>query len=201
MRVAIDGVDGAGKTTLADELVRPLRERGRPVLRASIDRFHNPRAVRYRRGPTSPEGYYRDSFDYQALTSVLLEPLGPGGDLRCRTAVFDFRTDSAMPSPVHHVQPGTILLFDGVFLLRPELYRYWDYTVFVAVDFEVSVERAVHRDLALFGTPEAVREQYRQRYVPGQQAYLRECRPGERADAVVENDDLDRPRVWFRGIC
>jgi putative protein kinase ArgK-like GTPase of G3E family len=28
-RVAIDGVDGAGKTTLADELVEPLRRTGR----------------------------------------------------------------------------------------------------------------------------------------------------------------------------
>jgi hypothetical protein len=40
VRVAIDGVDGVGKTTLADELVAPLQLLGRDVIRASIDGFH-----------------------------------------------------------------------------------------------------------------------------------------------------------------
>jgi uridine kinase len=33
LRVAIDGVDAAGKTTLAEELVAPLEALGRPVIR------------------------------------------------------------------------------------------------------------------------------------------------------------------------
>jgi uridine kinase len=59
-RVAIDGVDGSGKTTLADELVEPIRRAGRDVIRASIDGFHDPRAVRYARGRDSPDGYLRE---------------------------------------------------------------------------------------------------------------------------------------------
>lgn len=74
-RVAIDGVDGSGKTTLADELVEPVRRAGRAVIRASVDGFHNSRAVRYMRGPDSPEGYFLDSFDYAALKRELLDPL------------------------------------------------------------------------------------------------------------------------------
>lgn len=35
LRVAIDGVDAAGKTILDDELVRPVEKRGRPVIRTS----------------------------------------------------------------------------------------------------------------------------------------------------------------------
>ncbi len=58
IRVAIDGVDAAGKTMLADELVAPIEGLGRSVIRASIDGFHNPAAVRYRRGNTDPEGYF-----------------------------------------------------------------------------------------------------------------------------------------------
>ncbi len=53
VRVGLDGIDCAGKTTLADELVPLLEERGRPVIRASIDGFHFPRShrYRYRHGP------------------------------------------------------------------------------------------------------------------------------------------------------
>jgi len=90
VRVAIDGVDGVGKTTLADDLVDPLRRRQVPVIRASIDGFHNPRSVRYRLGRSSPIGYFRDSFNHDALTAGLLRPLGPGGSGSYRRAVFDY---------------------------------------------------------------------------------------------------------------
>lgn len=46
LRVAIDGIDAAGKTTLADELVQPVEKRGRRVIRASLDGFQHPRVER-----------------------------------------------------------------------------------------------------------------------------------------------------------
>jgi uridine kinase len=54
--LAVDGVDGSGKTTLAESLARTYTERGRPVQVVHLDDFLNPRAVRYQRGRTSPEG-------------------------------------------------------------------------------------------------------------------------------------------------
>lgn len=50
-RVAIDGPDAAGKTILADELALLIERSGRPVIRASVDGFHRPRAERIARGP------------------------------------------------------------------------------------------------------------------------------------------------------
>lgn len=41
-RVAVDGRSAAGKTTLADELAKAVRNLTRDVLRASIDDFHYP---------------------------------------------------------------------------------------------------------------------------------------------------------------
>ena len=71
-RVALDGVDGAGKTHLADELVGPLSRSGRQIIRASIDGFHYPRAHRYKRGRESADGYFHDSFNYGQMRSQLL---------------------------------------------------------------------------------------------------------------------------------
>jgi hypothetical protein len=42
VRVAVDGVDAAGKTIFADELAESLRALDRPVLRISADDFLNP---------------------------------------------------------------------------------------------------------------------------------------------------------------
>lgn len=61
VRVAVDGVDGAGKTVFADQLGDVLTALGRPVIRASVDDFHRPRAERYRRGRDSPIGFWLDS--------------------------------------------------------------------------------------------------------------------------------------------
>jgi uridine kinase len=76
--VAVDGVDGAGKTVFANSLARRLEVLGRPVIRAGIDGFHNPRSVRYRRGKDSPEGFFLDSFNYDSLKKDLLAPFRSG---------------------------------------------------------------------------------------------------------------------------
>jgi len=189
VRVAVDGVGASGKTFLADELATALIARGRKVIRASIDGFHRPREMRHARGSTSPEGYLDDSFDYGALAERLLEPLGPGGSGRYRTAVFDFRSESAVESPELTAAPGTVLVFDGVFVLRDELVGHWDFAVFVDTGFDVTLERALERDVRLFGSREATRERYERRYIPGERLYLERCRPRERANAVVANDE------------
>ena len=197
-RVAIDGIDGAGKTWLADELVEPLGELGRPVIRASIDGFHRPRSERYRRGEASPEGYYRDSFDNAALTSILLEPLGPSGDRRFRTAIFDYRSDGSVRQRLQTADRCAVLLFDGVFLLRPELERFWDFKVFVKTSFASALERVTTRDAPMFGSRHATRDRYLARYQPGQRLYFAESMPEQSADVVIINDDLARPRLTCR---
>ncbi len=200
IRVAIDGVGAAGKTILADELAQSIERAGRPVIRAGVDGFHNSRKIRYARGPTSPEGYYRDSFDYDAITRHLLVPLGPDGNLLCRTAIYDFRTESRVEEPEFSADLDAVLLFDGVFILCPELRERWDFAMFIDASFEVTMSRALTRDVELFGSPVAVRARYEARYIPGERLCLREVRPQEHADVIVRNDDPLRPTIeWVAG--
>jgi uridine kinase len=90
-----------------------------------------------------------------------------------------------------------ILLFDGVFLLRPEINDQWDYRIFVDAPFAVTVERAILRDRDLFGSAEATRARYEERYVPGQQIYLRSVDPLHHAQAIIQNDDPEHPTLKF----
>jgi uridine kinase len=71
-RVAVDGLDAAGKTTLADELAALLPG----AERLCADDFLNPPEVRYRQGRESPLGYYEDSFDYGRLRRAVLAAEG-----------------------------------------------------------------------------------------------------------------------------
>lgn len=189
LRVGIDGVDGAGKTVLGDELAGTLTARAVPVIRASVDGFHHPAAVRYRQGRSSPHGFYEDSYDYAALHRELLDPLTRNGSGRYRTAVFDVAGDAAVDQAQRHAAGDEVLVLDGIFLHRPELRGAFDLTVFLRVPFATSVPRGAARD---GGDPDPASTVNR-RYVEGQRHYLALCDPQGRADVVVDNTDLGAP--------
>jgi len=193
IRVAIDGIDGAGKTIFASEVAEKLRQLGRDVIRASVDGFHNPQAIRYQRGPASPEGFFRDSYNYAALKTLLLDPLSPGGSGRYRSTAFDHFTDQAVSTSEAQAFPGSILIFAGIFLHRPELRTYWDFSIFLDVRFDVSIPRGARRGIG-FGSADPESPQ-NMRYIEGQKLYLSECRPQESATIVVDNNNLAIPRI------
>lgn len=197
VRVALDGPPGAGKTTLADELAVVLRAQGREVIRATIEDFLFPRAVRHRRGAYSAEGCYFDTHDYDSLIRVLLEPLGPQGDRQFRRAVYDRTTDASLSLPATRASADAVLLFDGVFLLRPELTGCWESTIFVSTAFETTVSRAHVRERGILSGDE-VERLWRRRYIPSQQYYVDTVRPADHADIVVLNDEPERPRWRIR---
>jgi uridine kinase len=191
---AFDGVDTAGKTTLADRVHGILEARGRNSVRVSIDRFHNPREIRIARGEFSPEGFFFDSFDLDRIVALVLAPVKAGCG-RLVDGIYDYRAASTVSGTGHDVSDDLIVLFDGIFLHRDELAGYWDWSVFLDVDFDTVLKRAVARDAALFGSVEEVERRYRARYIPGEQLYLDRCRPLERAILVIDNNDWADPRL------
>jgi uridine kinase len=193
-RVAIDGVPAAGKTTLADELAVVLRAQGREVIRATIEGFLAPRSVRHPWGE-SAEGWYNHSTDLDALRRVLLDPLGPDGDRIIQQAVYDQATDSALSPPVTTAAVDAVLLFDGVFLQRKELFDRWDLRILVSATFEKTVDRSRVRDQTPLMSASEAEQRYRRRYIPSQQFYFETVRPAQHADIIVYNDEPLQP-AW-----
>ncbi len=191
VRVGIDGADGAGKTRLADDLAPLVESMGRPVIRASIDGFHNPKDIRYKRGRFSPKGYFLDSFNLSRLVDELLNPLGPGGSLRYRRRVFDYRIDAELDLPLEMANPSAVLIFDGVFLHRPELVQHWDLTVFLDTDFQVTVPRMSERD----GISSDLFDPLVNRYLEGQRLYLQSCEPQRNTNILVDHNDIQKPKI------
>jgi len=190
-RVAVDGVDGAGKTHFADALGVELQVRGAKVIRVSADGFLNPPRTRHRRGRDSPEGFYRDSFDYGRMIRLLLDPLSPGGNREYIREVYDVRREREVRRLPELADDDAILVLDGIFVHRDELTRYWDYSVWLDVPFQVSIPRAAKRGLGIRDAdPDSPRNR---RYVEGQKLYMAECHPRERATVVIDNADLNNP--------
>jgi uridine kinase len=187
--VAVDGVDGAGKTTFAWQLAAAIEDAGRPAIVVHEDDFLAPRQVRYRLGRDSPEGYFRDSYDVPALIDHVIEPLQPGGDRKVRRRVFDHRTDTRLDAPVEEVPVDAVVIVEGMFLHRDELAEVWDWSVLLEVPFTESVRRLAQRD----GSHPDPEHPSMRRYVEGQRIYLKSCQPRTRTAIVLDNSS-PRPR-------
>lgn len=119
LRVAIDGLTAAGKTSLGHELAEKIRAAGRPVLRASLDDFKKPWREAHLYDRTSGEGYYRNAFDYTAITTLLLEPCGPRGSGQCALCSIDPLTQRDHSSVLVQAPADAVLIVDGVFAFPP----------------------------------------------------------------------------------
>jgi uridine kinase len=196
LRIGVDGVDGVGKTVFADMLAQTIRSQGRPVIRASVDGFHNTREIRYRRGKTSPAGFYLDSYNYGELRKVLLDPLGPGGSGVYCPAIFDHSANSPVPAHWSVADPGAVLVFDGIFLHRPELRNAWSLSIFLDAPFDITIPRGAGRGPG-WGSAD-VQAPSNRRYIEGQRLYLRENEPQRRANIVIDYSDMANPVVTGR---
>ena len=129
--LAVDGLDGSGKTTFADGFAEVFAEIGAAVFRASIDDFHRPRALRYERGRDDPDGFYLDSYDYATFRRVLIDPFLDGAQTSGATgfqlAAFDVRRDAPVEARWVTGPADAVLIVDGIFLHRPELRGLWNW--------------------------------------------------------------------------
>ncbi len=186
--VAIDGVDGAGKTTFAGELADELTDSGITVIRISLDDFLNPPEIRHQQGRSSPEGFVADTYDYERFIDDVLEPLGGEGCGRYRPKSYAYTTETALTPPWQVAPDQAVVIVEGMFLHRDRLRnargrKVWDLSVWLEVPFEVSVKRLAERD----GSPDDPSDARIARYVQGQRLYIQLANPAERADVVISN--------------
>jgi uridine kinase len=196
--VAVDGLDGAGKTRFADALAAQLGIGHRAVFRASIDDFHWPRVRRYARGRDSAEGFYRDSYDYETFKRVLVEPFrSPGAIGSFVLQAFDLKRDAPFEPKWSSGPADALLVVDGIFLNRPELRGLWNYSIWLDVEPDTAAARVIVRDAEEFEHDIANPE----RYSGGQELYLAEATPREAATAIIDNNDYDHPKRVFADSC
>lgn len=127
--VGVDGPTGPGRTQLCEE----MRKRDSEVTVISAADFRKPLDQSMLSGLSSRE-VFEDCFDWQRLRREVLEPLSKG-----RAAVYRRGAGASGSGEWVRVEPRGIILFEGVYTLRPELYPLYDYTVFVKPAQEASV--------------------------------------------------------------
>src|SRR5258707_1138329 len=118
-------VNTARGEVIDDETMIKLIEGG-DIGGAALDVYEhepaaNPKNLRHARGRYSPDGFYLDSYDYDAFRRLLLDPLSPDGSGRYAAKRFDLDSDEPFDLNPQQAGPTAALIVDGIFLHRPEL--------------------------------------------------------------------------------
>jgi hypothetical protein len=178
LRVALDGAPPTRPDALADDLVDPVRLRGRPVLRVRAADYLRPASLRFERGRTDPDAFYDDWLDVGGLAREVLGPLAAGGSGRVLPSLWDAVADRASRAEYAVLPAGGVVLVDGSLLLGRGLD--WDLTVHLALS-----PAALERQLA---EPDRWT-------LPAYRRYADDVATERLADVVVRMDHGNRPAV------
>lgn len=170
--VAIDGASGAGKSTLAFDLVSRLHS----AFVLQSDSYHVPLACAYRMIPEN--GEIGAMIDWRRLRETALCNVKKNEAFRIEWInLFTERLEA-----VHEIPPNTIVLCDGTFSARDELWDYYDYRILVDCEAGEAKRRREHRDA---GRGDAWRHYINAIWLPDEEAHLAKLQPA-RFDVVID---------------
>ena len=180
--VGIDGLGGAGKSTVSKETSKKLETDNYKVTVLHIDDFIQPRAVRYNDDYPEWECYYVLQWRYDYLHR-LIAPLRKGMAFDGDIELYDKNNDTYYPSPTT-IPVGSIVIIEGVFLQRKELSDIFDYMIYIDIPESTRLERVLEKD-GYIGDSEQIKAKYNNRYFPAERHYWVSCAPRDNADYVI----------------
>ncbi len=177
--VAIDGLGGAGKTTVVKELVGTL-ENEYIINVLHIDDYIVESEKRYNTGNEEWFEYYYLQWDIELIKKCLLKIHNNQQEL---TLPFYNRATNTVINSKRLFVSNSILLIEGVFLQRNEWREFYDYTIFLECLKHVREKRVLKRD-SYIGDVSAIRKKYEKRYWVAEDYYLTKEQPLQKADLL-----------------
>jgi len=169
--VAVDGLDGSGKSQLAAALATACAAAGLAATVLHVDDFKRDLDFGGLDATAEAARYYERYYDLDALDGQLRAFLtGSGGD-------------------------AALAIVEGVFTLRVPTIAASAALLVLRVSDDEARRRILTRDRAKGRTDEEIQRRIARRYFPGRDRYRAEHDPEARAAAIVDNDDWRHPRL------
>ena len=189
--VAIDGIDGSGKSVLADRLMASLRAAGDGAVLLRVDDFRRP--VDWSRGDKSElDLYYDDYYDLARLDGCLRAFRDGAGAIE--VPAWDSARERTGDGRRVVLDGAAVALVEGVFVQRmPALAD--SAVIYVQSSPAEARRRILARDVARGRAAADVERRVAERYFPAQRRYEAACAPAQRAAAVIDNEDPRAPHA------
>lgn len=153
--VAIDGMQGAGKTTLVRHIISTVPD----VQILYLDNFY--------RGP--------EKKDHTRILPDVIQPLKDGKTAHFQ--IYDWSTDKIIDAKP--ILPNGIILVEGTYAMDKRLISEYDLTIWVKCPWEVGLKRALVRDNYDF------QDLWEEKWVPEAREYVKRQQPHRKSDIVI----------------
>ncbi|HSC78527.1 MAG TPA: hypothetical protein VLB32_08185 [Candidatus Acidoferrales bacterium] len=185
--VALSGIDGAGKGYLGEQLVAALRERGLNAVLITIDPWLNLPATRFS-AERLAEQFYWNAIRFEEMFEKLVLPLKRNRSVRVEAEVAE-ETATEFCRYTYEFSDVDVIVLEGIYLLRRDLRRHYDFSFWIECSFETALERAIRRAQEGLPPAETIRA-YQTIYFPAQLIHFALDEPWAAADLVISNDPL-----------
>lgn len=181
--VGIDGLSGAGKTTLVNKLQSELKKQCDVVV-IHIDDHIVERNKRYDTGYEEWYEYYYLQWGVNMLVDKLFKEIHRNSS-KLTLPYYDKSMDKT-DNKTLSIPSDSMIIVEGVFLQRKEWKSYYDFTVFIDCPREVRHERVLQRDRYI-GNEQAILDKYKRRYWLGEEHYLKTVNPLKIANRIFKS--------------
>ena len=169
--VAIDGLGGAGKSTLAQLLKQQLKTLGWIMAVVKHDDFYHPSNRREKQ----QTGAIGCDFDWERLRDQVLIPLKEKRSARYQR--YDWETD--VLAEWYTISASDVVIVEGVYTMRYELTYLYDLKIWMECPRAIRLARGIARD------GEKARAIWEHDWMPKEDDYIKTHLPHENADLFV----------------
>ena len=186
--LTVDGIDGSGKSYLAQELVDTATAAGVRSILVRVDDFRLP--ISWDLVADELQAYYNDYFDLTQVTKCLDAFMHGAASFAVPT--FDSVTERMTGHRPLTFDGAQLLVLEGVFIARVAEHR--DVTrVYIHTSEAEARRRIMERDQKKGRTAEDVARRIDQRYFAAQRRYAEQHDPLASAQVIIAHETLGAP--------
>lgn len=180
--IGIDGLGGAGKSTISETLCQKFEDNNYNVMLLHIDDFINVREVRYNSAFPDWQCYYDLQWRFDYFLNVINE-IKNGQKDYIDIELYDKDNDTYFEKRFS-IHNNTIVIVEGVFLQKKEFNNIFDYMIYIDIPEKVRLRRVLKRDTYI-GDEQQIIDKYENRYFPAEHRYVEEYQPQDNVDFVI----------------
>src|SRR3989442_2382943 len=185
--VGISGIDGSGKSTMAQQIVESLKRQGLNAALIGVDAWHHPPEKRFNQYDPA-QHFYDNAFRFDELFDTLINPLRHNRSTHI-TVELTRLPEHDLYLHSYDLEEVDVIVLEGIFLFKKELKKNHDLAFWVECSFETALRRALLRNQEGLSEEEIIRD-YRTIYFPAQRIHLTRDNPKSNVNGIVGNDEL-----------